>query len=76
MYANCQRLGTVIRFQQSQVAERVLQRNHWLQGSQLNLVPTMTPWSPRTWGQGTARLCWNLGPANPLYRRLRGQPGS
>lgn len=69
-------LGTVIRFQQSQVAERVLQRDHWLQGSQLDLVPTMTPWSPRTWGQGTAWPCWNLGPANPLYRRLRGQPGS
>lgn len=32
-------LGTVISFQQWQVAERVLQRDHWLQGSKLDLVP-------------------------------------
>lgn len=32
-------LGTVLSFQQWQVAERVLQRDHWLQGSKLDLVP-------------------------------------
>nr|XP_051687185.1 protein mono-ADP-ribosyltransferase PARP10 isoform X1 [Oryctolagus cuniculus]XP_051687186.1 protein mono-ADP-ribosyltransferase PARP10 isoform X1 [Oryctolagus cuniculus]XP_051687187.1 protein mono-ADP-ribosyltransferase PARP10 isoform X1 [Oryctolagus cuniculus] len=32
-------LGTVISFQQWQVAERVLQQDHWLQGSKLDLVP-------------------------------------
>uniref|UniRef100_A0A2K6GZJ4 Poly [ADP-ribose] polymerase n=1 Tax=Propithecus coquereli TaxID=379532 RepID=A0A2K6GZJ4_PROCO len=32
-------LGTVVSFQQWQVAERVLQRDHWLQGSKLSLVP-------------------------------------
>ncbi|XP_051045137.1 protein mono-ADP-ribosyltransferase PARP10 isoform X2 [Phodopus roborovskii] len=32
-------LGTVITFQQWQVAERVLKRKHWLQGSELSLVP-------------------------------------
>uniref|UniRef100_A0A9L0TAR0 Poly [ADP-ribose] polymerase n=4 Tax=Equus TaxID=9789 RepID=A0A9L0TAR0_HORSE len=32
-------LGTVVSFQHWQVAERVLQRDHWLQGSELSLVP-------------------------------------
>ncbi|XP_075861057.1 protein mono-ADP-ribosyltransferase PARP10 isoform X2 [Microcebus murinus] len=32
-------LGTVVSFQQWQVAERVLQRDHLLQGSELSLVP-------------------------------------
>ncbi|XP_014394177.1 PREDICTED: poly [ADP-ribose] polymerase 10 [Myotis brandtii] len=32
-------LGTVVSFQQWQVAERVLQQDHRLQGSELNLVP-------------------------------------
>ncbi|XP_037658787.1 LOW QUALITY PROTEIN: protein mono-ADP-ribosyltransferase PARP10 [Choloepus didactylus] len=32
-------LGTVVNFQQWQVAERVLQWDHWLQGAQLSLVP-------------------------------------
>ncbi|KAL1767340.1 poly [ADP-ribose] polymerase 10 [Sigmodon hispidus] len=32
-------LGTVINFQEWQVAERVLKRKHWLQGSELSLVP-------------------------------------
>ncbi|KAL2767364.1 protein mono-ADP-ribosyltransferase PARP10 isoform 1, partial [Daubentonia madagascariensis] len=32
-------LGTVVSFQQWQVAERVLQRDHWLQDSELSLVP-------------------------------------
>ncbi|XP_019485846.1 PREDICTED: poly [ADP-ribose] polymerase 10 isoform X2 [Hipposideros armiger] len=32
-------LGTVVSFQQWQAAERVLQQEHWLQGSELSLVP-------------------------------------
>ncbi|XP_008054923.2 poly [ADP-ribose] polymerase 10 [Carlito syrichta] len=32
-------LGTIVSFQQWQVAERVLQRDHWLQDSELSLVP-------------------------------------
>ncbi|CAO2601946.1 Protein mono-ADP-ribosyltransferase PARP10 [Lemmus lemmus] len=32
-------LGTVVNFQQWQVAERVLKQKHWLQGSELSLVP-------------------------------------
>ncbi|KAB1258005.1 Poly [ADP-ribose] polymerase 10 [Camelus dromedarius] len=32
-------LGTVVSFQQWQAAERVLQQDHWLQGSELSLVP-------------------------------------
>ncbi|KAM9197998.1 protein mono-ADP-ribosyltransferase PARP10 [Dugong dugon] len=32
-------LGTVVSFRQWQVAERVLQRDHWLQDSKLHLIP-------------------------------------
>ncbi|KAM6171689.1 protein mono-ADP-ribosyltransferase PARP10 isoform 1-T2 [Erethizon dorsatum] len=47
-------LGTVISFQQWQAAERVLQRDHWLQGSELNLVPHYEVLEPEELAEGTA----------------------
>nr|XP_013001194.1 poly [ADP-ribose] polymerase 10 isoform X2 [Cavia porcellus] len=48
-------LGTVVSFQQWQVAERVLQRDHWLQGSELSLVPHYEVLEPEELAEGTAR---------------------
>ncbi|KFO30644.1 Poly [ADP-ribose] polymerase 10 [Fukomys damarensis] len=47
-------LGTVISFQQWQTAEQVLQRNHWLQGSKLSLVPHYEVLEPEDLAEGTA----------------------
>ncbi|XP_004837838.1 poly [ADP-ribose] polymerase 10 isoform X28 [Heterocephalus glaber] len=47
-------LGTVISFQQWQTAEQVLQRNHWLQGSELSLVPHYEVLEPEELAEGTA----------------------
>ncbi|XP_021514377.1 protein mono-ADP-ribosyltransferase PARP10 isoform X1 [Meriones unguiculatus] len=45
-------LGTVILFQQWQVAERVLKRKHWLQGSELSLVPHYDVLEPEELAEG------------------------
>lgn len=45
-------LGTVISFQQWQVAERVLKQKHWLQGSELSLVPHYDVLEPETLAEG------------------------
>ncbi|ERE81352.1 protein mono-ADP-ribosyltransferase PARP10 isoform X1 [Cricetulus griseus] len=45
-------LGTVITFQQWQVAERVLKRKHWLQGSELSLVPHYDVLEPEQLAEG------------------------
>lgn len=47
-------LGTVISFQQWQVAERVLQRDHWLQGSKLDLVPHYDVLEPEQLAEDTS----------------------
>uniref|UniRef100_A0A8C2VV01 Poly [ADP-ribose] polymerase n=1 Tax=Chinchilla lanigera TaxID=34839 RepID=A0A8C2VV01_CHILA len=47
-------LGTVISFQQWQVAERVLQRDHRLQGSELSLVPHYEVLEPEELADTTA----------------------
>lgn len=47
-------LGTVITFQHWQVAERVLQRKHWLQGSELSLVPHYDVLEPEQLAEGTS----------------------
>ncbi|XP_015342082.1 protein mono-ADP-ribosyltransferase PARP10 isoform X1 [Marmota marmota marmota] len=46
-------LGTVVSFQQWQVAERVLQQDHWLQGSELKLVPHYDILEPEELAEGT-----------------------
>ncbi|KAL6081298.1 hypothetical protein STEG23_037579 [Scotinomys teguina] len=46
-------LGTVINFQEWQVAERVLKRKHWLQGSELILVPHYDVLEPEELAEGT-----------------------
>ncbi|XP_052016802.1 protein mono-ADP-ribosyltransferase PARP10 isoform X2 [Apodemus sylvaticus] len=45
-------LGTVISFQQWKVAERVLKQKHWLQGSELSLVPHYDVLEPETLAEG------------------------
>lgn len=47
-------LGTVINFQEWQVAERVLKRKHWLQGSELSLVPHYDVLEPEELAEGTS----------------------
>uniref|UniRef100_A0A8C6S2M1 Poly [ADP-ribose] polymerase n=1 Tax=Nannospalax galili TaxID=1026970 RepID=A0A8C6S2M1_NANGA len=47
-------LGTVVSFQQWQVAERVLQRNHRLQGSELSLVPHYDVLEPEELAEDTS----------------------
>ncbi|XP_059103851.1 protein mono-ADP-ribosyltransferase PARP10 isoform X2 [Peromyscus eremicus] len=47
-------LGTVINFQEWQVAERVLKRKHWLQGSELILVPHYDVLEPEDLAEGTS----------------------
>ncbi|XP_004639016.2 poly [ADP-ribose] polymerase 10 [Octodon degus] len=47
-------LGTVVSFQHWQVAERVLQRDHCLQGSELTLVPHYEVLEPEELTEGTA----------------------
>uniref|UniRef100_A0A8D2ANZ8 Poly [ADP-ribose] polymerase n=1 Tax=Sciurus vulgaris TaxID=55149 RepID=A0A8D2ANZ8_SCIVU len=47
-------LGTVVSFQQWQVAERVLQQDHWLQGSELKLVPHYDFLEPEELAEGTS----------------------
>ncbi|XP_075405249.1 protein mono-ADP-ribosyltransferase PARP10 [Tenrec ecaudatus] len=46
-------LGTVVSFRQWQVAERVLQQDHWLQGSELRLFPYYQVLEPQELGQDT-----------------------
>ncbi|XP_028634773.1 protein mono-ADP-ribosyltransferase PARP10 [Grammomys surdaster] len=45
-------LGTVVLFQQWQVAERVLKQKHWLQGSELSLVPHYDVLEPEVLAEG------------------------
>lgn len=47
-------LGTVVNFQQWQVAERVLERKHWLQGSELSLVPHYDVLEPEELADGAS----------------------
>ncbi|XP_052604051.1 protein mono-ADP-ribosyltransferase PARP10 isoform X1 [Peromyscus californicus insignis] len=47
-------LGTVINFQEWQVAERVLKQKHWLQGSELILVPHYDVLEPEELAEGTS----------------------
>nr|XP_044999106.1 protein mono-ADP-ribosyltransferase PARP10 isoform X1 [Jaculus jaculus] len=46
-------LGTVVSFQQWQVAERVLQQDHWLNGFQLSLVPHYDVLEPEELAEGS-----------------------
>ncbi|XP_036064163.1 protein mono-ADP-ribosyltransferase PARP10 isoform X2 [Onychomys torridus] len=45
-------LGTVINFQEWQAAERVLKRKHWLEGSELSLVPHYDVLEPEELAEG------------------------
>ncbi|XP_029404118.1 protein mono-ADP-ribosyltransferase PARP10 [Mus pahari] len=47
-------LGTVISFQQWQVAERVLKQKHWLQGIELSLVPHYDVLEPEALAEGVS----------------------
>nr|XP_048310483.1 protein mono-ADP-ribosyltransferase PARP10 [Myodes glareolus]XP_048310484.1 protein mono-ADP-ribosyltransferase PARP10 [Myodes glareolus] len=47
-------LGTVINFQEWQVAERVLKQKHWLQGSELSLVPHYDVLEPEELADGAS----------------------
>ncbi|XP_054983567.1 protein mono-ADP-ribosyltransferase PARP10 [Sorex araneus] len=55
--------GTVATFQQWQVAERVLQREHWLQGRELHLVPHYDILEPEGPAEDSSRGA--LGPDLP-----------
>ncbi|XP_062935791.1 protein mono-ADP-ribosyltransferase PARP10 isoform X2 [Cynocephalus volans] len=69
-------LGTVVSFQQWQVAERVLQRDHWLQGSELSLVPHYDILEPEDLAEDTSggdhlsKL--GTGEAGGLVKALKG----
>ncbi|XP_052507791.1 protein mono-ADP-ribosyltransferase PARP10 [Budorcas taxicolor] len=62
-------LGTVVSFQHWRVAERVLQRDHQLQGSQLNLVPHYDVLEPEelTEDAGGGSHPGDLGPGAPRH---------
>ncbi|XP_066873779.1 protein mono-ADP-ribosyltransferase PARP10 isoform X2 [Kogia breviceps] len=65
-------LGTIASFQQWQVAERVLQRAHELQGSELSLVPHYDVLEPEELSEHTSggnRLA-RLGPGAPKHALL------
>ncbi|MBW03308.1 Poly [ADP-ribose] polymerase 10, partial [Eschrichtius robustus] len=65
-------LGTIASFQQWQVAERVLQRAHQLQGSELSLVPHYDVLEPEELSEHTSggnRLA-ELGPGAPKHALL------
>ncbi|XP_015987388.2 protein mono-ADP-ribosyltransferase PARP10 isoform X1 [Rousettus aegyptiacus] len=70
--------GTVVCFRQWQVAEQVLQREHWLQGSQLSLVPHYDVLEPQGLAEDTSGRdhLAELGPGDTEHVPLEtGGPG-
>lgn len=65
-------LGTVVSFQQWQAAERVLQQEHQLQGSELNLVPHYDVLEPEGLDENTSRRDHSakLGPGATEHAHL------
>nr|XP_019580300.1 PREDICTED: poly [ADP-ribose] polymerase 10 isoform X2 [Rhinolophus sinicus] len=65
-------LGTVVSFQQWQAAERVLQQEHQLQGSELNLVPHYDVLEPEGLDENTSRRdhSTKLGPGATEHAHL------